>query len=374
MYASHALTFPHSTLYKAPTRYFTPREMRYTTSVPSPSHLHRFEGEYYSLSEWPQMPDERARVRKALGEEPIEDARHLLRSIVYAPAPLTVAGPQPATELCMEMVGELPIARDALLIALESGRWYERLGAFSLWGAMRPGWPYVRIIPGAKLPATLQVLTLCLPLAEIAGDSLGEMMQEVERLHFAAQDWAALFDRTCPLPTSAREISLQAARLIGLKGRFARSLQMCLVPTSRPFALRAVWRSAYSLGLTWGNLDLFHWHDPQDVAGKAPLFTLSALGDEGYFLPERVAEGGAVPGLSLSFDLPTCPEPIAVYDNMAIALLYLREKLGGKAQTPTGQELDGEGLEESRGALEFLVREMEAAGISPGSAEAARLF
>jgi hypothetical protein len=352
-----------------PLRYFNVPEMRYTTAVSS--HLHRFDGEYYTQTEWPQMPDARTRVRRALGSEPLEDARHLLKPIPHAIAAPFTSGPQPATELCVDIVGETPVQRDALLIALESGHWHERMGAFSLWGAMRPGWPYVRILPGAKIPNQMQVLTICWPLAEMPGDSLTEMIQEVERLHFAAQDLALLFDRKARFPEPSRETSLRAATLIGLKGRFARSLQMCLVPTSRPYPAQSVWRAAYSLGMTWGNLDLFHWHDP---AQHTPLFTLSALGDEGYFLPERVLEGGSIPGLSLSFDLPTCPVPLAVYDHLAIALLYLRDKLGGKAQTATGQELDGEGLEESRGGLEFLVREMETAGIAPGSPDAARLF
>jgi ZipA, C-terminal FtsZ-binding domain len=352
-----------------PVRHFSVPEMRYTRAMSL--HLHRFEGEYYSQAEWPQMPEERMRVRQALGTTPLEDARHLLPPIPHPlPAPL-VAGPEPTTELCVEIVGDAPVQRDTLLIALESGNWRERMGAFSIWGAMRPGWPYMRILPGARIPSQMQVLTICWPLAEMPGDSLTEMIAHIEQLRFAAQDWAALFDRTAVIQESSRDISLKAATLIGLKGRFARSLQMCLVPTNRPYAAQSVWRAAYSLGMTWGNLDLFHWNDPVQ---HTPLFTLSALGDEGYFLPERVAEGGSIPGLSLSFDLPTCPVPLAVYDHLAIALLYLRDTLGGKAQTPTGLDLDGEGLEESRSGLEFLVREMEYAGIAPGSPAAARLF
>jgi hypothetical protein len=271
----------------------------------------------------------------------------------------------------VEMVGERPISRDMLFILLENGAWRDHMGAFSLWGAIRPGWPYIPIVPGAKIPAQIGVLTLCWSLTELPGDSLPEMIRELEQLLFAVQDWASILDRRAVITESLRDIALKSARLIGLKGRFAHTIEMRLAATTAPYALLDVWRTAYSLGFVWGNLDLFHWHDPIQ---RTPLFTLSALGDEGYFLPERVAEGGRVPGLSLSFDLPTCPAPLAVYDHMAIALLYLRDKLGGKPHTPRGQELDGESLEESRSGLEFLVREMEAAGIAPGSPEATRLF
>ena len=306
--------------------------------------------------------------------------RYLLGSITalnttQSPQPILI-GPQPTLEMCVEIRGEEgkeneSIRRDALLIALEQGAWRERMGAFSLWGAMRPGWPYFRILPGARVPAEFRILTISLPLAELPGDNLTEMVHRVDQLLYSTEEWASLLHRRALMTEPPRETALKAARLIGLKERFARSMEMRLVATSRPYDLRSVWRGVYSLGFLWGNLDLFYWHDP---IKQTPLFTLSALGDEGYFLPERVAEGGSVPGISLSFDLPTCSVPLAVYDRMAIALVYLRDQWGGRPQTASGGVLDGEGLEESRGALEFLVREMEAAGIAPGSPEAARLF
>jgi hypothetical protein len=273
--------------------------------------------------------------------------------------------------LVVPLLGERPISKNSLLLALNGGVWRERLGGCRMWGALRPGWQYLPLTNPALLPSELATLTLCWELTELAGDSLTEMTQEVEMLLYAARDWASLFQRTPEITETPREVVLRAARLIGLKGRFARTIEMHLRSIGRPFPARTVWRAAYALGMTWGNLDLLHWHDP---VAKTPLFTLSALGEESYFLPERAAEGGGVPGIALSFDLPSCPDPLGVYERMGIALAYLRSQLGGKPQTPEGLELDQEGLEESAGALAFLVNDMTEAGIVPGSPEALRLF
>jgi cell division protein ZipA len=168
------------------------------------------------------------------------------------------------------------------------------------------------------------------------------------------------------------EAAQRAVRLIALKDRFARSVEMRLLPQGRRFPARDVWRAAYALGMEWGDMDLFHWRETR--SGKR-LFTLSAVGGgTTYFLPERAAEGEAVAGLALSFELPLSPAPLATYDRMAVALDYLRQKLGGRPTAPDGAELDGDRLWSDRDALTDAVEEMTRAGIAPGSPEAARFF
>jgi FtsZ-interacting cell division protein ZipA len=198
-----------------------------------------------------------------------------------------------------------------------------------------------------------------------------EAVRELERYRAEIERRFAPFGWRVSLRESSEEAVTRAARLNRIKARFARAVEMRLTPHGRPFPSRQVWRSAYALGLTWGEMDLFHWHEP---VSERRLFTMSSLGQPGYFLPERAAEGEGVSGLSLGFELPTAPAPVETFDRMAIALDYLRHHLGGKPTASDGAEMDAERLYLEREQLEEAVTAMAASGITPGSPEAARYF
>jgi hypothetical protein len=198
-----------------------------------------------------------------------------------------------------------------------------------------------------------------------------EAIQELAGYVLRAQERAAPLGLFAE-PRETPEVAAQrSARLISLKSRFARSIEMRLMPQGRAFPSRAVWRTAYSMGFAWGALDLFHWPAP-DVG--RPLFRLNALGEPGYFIPERAAEGEGTPGIALSFELPLSPVPLAAYDRMSVALSYFRQRLGGRPLTADGAELDGDRLYDDRDTLQDVIQEMSRAGIAPGSPEAARFF
>ena len=128
--------------------------------------------------------------------------------------------------------------------------------------------------------------------------------------------------------------------------------------------------SQHGLGFGWGHLDLIHW----PAAPQRGLFTLTSAGKPGYFLPERAAEGETVPGLILSFELPSCPAPLATFDAMALALAHFRETLGGRPTDSGNRELDTERLEAERESVAGAVAQLQQAGITPGSREALALF
>jgi hypothetical protein len=223
-------------------------------------------------------------------------------------------------------------------------------------------------LPDADLPLTgvafSWALTQFVSQGQEAVREIALYRRAVET-RFAPLGWGVTLRET-PDASVAR-----AARLNRIKARFARPVEMRLIPQGRPFPSRQVWRSAYALGMTWGEMDLFHWSEP--YTGRR-LFTLSSAGQPGYFLPERAAEGEGVPGLSLGFELPTAPAPLETFDRMAVALNYLRHQLGGRPVASNGAELDSERLDADRESLEEAVAQMAASGIAPGSPEAARYF
>lgn len=311
------------------------------------------------------------RIARALGPEPLEeDARHLLAPLPPLPEPPRAAnGPQPAREFVIDLAGTG---------TLEAGRVRqflppERRAALDfphLWGRPvgRNGW-----VPLDQADPTLALDSVALSwdLSALFSEDIVDVARDLGAYVAATGHLASALNRTVSPREEPERAARRAADLRTLRERFGRSVEMLLLPTGRPLPSRAIWRAAYALGLEWGDLNLFHWYDPHT---DRRLFTLSALGKPGYFLPERAAEGEGVVGIALGFELPPCPAPLEVYDRMAIALAYLRQRLGGRPATPDGAELDAERLDAHREALAEAVVEMARAGLAPGSPEAARFF
>lgn len=317
------------------------------------------------------------RVVLALGPEPLDDARHLL-SPVPLQTPIVAQrvnqnGPDNATDFIIEASGRRLISLLAVLETL-TAETRAALRFPRVWGRTpESSWfplPYSALegLPDADLPLGAVAFSWALSQFVSEGpEAVREMegyRRETER-RFTPLGWSVA-PREEPDAAASR-----SARLNRIKARFARPVEMRLVPQGRLFPARLVWRGVYALGLTWGEMDLFHWHEP--LSGRR-LFTLSSLGQPGYFLPERAAEGEGVPGLSLGFELPTAPAPGETFDRMAVALTYLRHQLGGRPTAADGTELDAERLDTDRESLEEAVAQMTRSGISPGSPEAARYF
>jgi hypothetical protein len=330
-------------------------------------------------------PETLRRIALALGDGSIEDARHLLPPLAAVAAPAArlelPEGPDAATHFVVTLSGSAPVPLQALAEAFDAVVRAE-LDFPRLWAspsgadADRGAGPWIplplAVHPDQHIGAHLPVrrLALAWPLTALAAP-------EPERQLSGYFAGAAVAVREIGWSTAANgeppaAAVVRAARLNRIKARFARALEMRLVAIGAPFPAREVWRALYSLGLTWGDMDLFHWDG--GGSGDEHRFTVSALGQPGTFLPERAAQGQRVPGLVLGFELPSAVAPIETYDRMAVALDYLRQRLGGRPAAADGSDLDADRLFADRDALDETLRDMNAAGIPPGSWEAARIF
>ena len=313
-------------------------------------------------------------VQTALGMEPLTNARHLLQPVPLPPfRPPLLPGPRTQTNFVIDLEGPFPVAAEVVHALLDSLRGGDT-GWFRVWAkfAERSSKSSGVWHTGDAIPNTGPLLAVAL-----SWELTGLLFEGIEAARELGGYAASVQGRFAPLgviivpretPATAAE---RATRLLAIKERFARSVEMRLLTSGRAFPARSVWRAAYALGLTWGDMDLFHWHEPS--AGLR-LFTLSSLGQPGYFLPERAAEGEGVPGLLLSFELPLCPAPLPTYDRMAIALSFLSENLGGRPASADGREFDADALYDQRDALEEADRLLRAAGLPPGSPEAQAFF
>ncbi len=328
--------------------------------------FHRFEGDYWTQSEWREMPDTARRVRRALGSEPIATSLHLLPSITLPPAPRSLPpGPRPGTSLLIDLADTQPIYGEALGLALAT----LDLEGGALWGFSLGEW--LRLTPQtAQQRPSYQALTLEWELLELPGDSLSELATSAAHGLMAAHTLAVRLGVRVTREEPPAETARRAAELVLLKQRFAHSIELRLLSPGTPYPSRTVWRAAYGLGFGWGHLDLIHW----PAAPQRALFTLTSTGKPGYFLPERAAEGETIPGLILSFELPSCPAPLETFDAMALALAHFRETLGGRPTDSQGRELDMERLEAEREQVATATLQLEQAGIAPGSREALALF
>jgi cell division protein ZipA len=105
------------------------------------------------------------------------------------------------------------------------------------------------------------------------------------------------------------------------------------------FEGRAIWDKMRSLGLHWGDMDLFHWENPDtDAGGGDHLFSVFTSTEPGYFLPEHIAKGEIkTTDLIFSFSIPRSHAPQQVLKNMYQAARYCQQKLGGQLLGTDGQ-------------------------------------
>ncbi|MFI5377936.1 MAG: cell division protein ZipA C-terminal FtsZ-binding domain-containing protein [Tepidisphaerales bacterium] len=174
----------------------------------------------------------------------------------------------------------------------------------------------------------------------------------------------------CSLPP---EEAVRRAGVLGkLKREFDRQAVLILsAPSGRRFAGRDVWNVMLCLGLRWGDMDCFHWENRSDD-GDDHLFSVETSTHPGYFLPERIAAGAVnVEDLVFGFSIPRCACPCRVFDAMARAVEYCRQRLGGTILDESGEPAD---IASTRAQIETLEHQLNAHGIPPGSYDAMILF
>jgi len=133
-----------------------------------------------------------------------------------------------------------------------------------------------------------------------------------------------------------------------------------------------VWDVLQSVGLRWGDGDLFHWENPSRDYGDDQLFSVWTTTDPGYFLPESIKAGEMNPdNLIFGFSIPRDADPENVFEAMVKAIKYCQKRLGGKILDQNGQPFD-EASE--RKAVLSIIKKMNDKGIKPGSDKALMMY
>lgn len=329
---------------------------------------------------------EAAQKAGVLGTEPLPNARYLLAPLDVSPdaPPAFPQSPNPATEwVALVRRGEaretMFWSPDEMEYAWEAwGNVQTRiaLGLPRLWGETAGNvWQPMQnaAAPNRKTTA----FALAWELTALVSTGAVEGAREIAGYLRLAENRVVSRGWTLQPSETPEAAARRSERLVILKARFARSVEMRLVPQNRPFFAPHVWRTAYAVGMEWTlphggeNRARFVWPARQNGNG---LFFVGAGEAHGTLSPQKAASADTVPGLVFHFELPTAPAPMETFDRMVLALNYFAQTLNGRPLTTNGHELNAEALETMRDELEATVNEMARLGLAPGSPEAARFF
>jgi hypothetical protein len=309
----------------------------------------------------------RAHSRRA---EEADTAR--LAPLDLAPEPVTRDyGPRPWLEYVVDLVGPTPCPRSALLSVLTE-RVLEELGGPEVYGRAlgEDEWTFAQV-PG--VPEQIEDLAFGWNLAPRCGDPpnprllrhyrdrLGRLLRPLER---------RLRPRETPEQAQGR-----SNELIRFRGDWDVGVALVLrAPWLRRYDTREIWDAATALGMRWGHLGLFHWHNQPGLPGDERLFSLWSIEAPGTFSPECAAAGVTVSEIALGFSIPRSPDPLAVFDRMVTAGRYLHARLGGKLLVGQVAIANERVLRLWRGRIRIAIDELTAAGFPPGSSRAMQLF
>jgi len=134
---------------------------------------------------------------------------------------------------------------------------------------------------------------------------------------------------------------------------------------------RLAWDALQSVGLVWGDGDLFHWSNNENY-GHDQHFSVWTSTDPGYFFPENIKAGSMNPGdLIFGFVVPRSADPKNVFTAMLDAVKYCQSRLGGTIIAKDGGIFNE--IKEKQ-ELDDLIEKMKTEGLTPGSKRALRMF
>ena len=189
---------------------------------------------------------------------------------------------------------------------------------------------------------------------------------EIERFNQAIADFAASVGAV-----SQREAPVAAAQR-------ARDLDRFCADADVEIAVNVV--GQYGATLAVPRVKALALEHGLSETGSGELVSFAADGNPEYVIRRFDDSVGKPPGtphhtgLTFALDLPHVAEPSGALSDMVSVAASMAEKLGGELVDDNRRPLTEAGVASIRRTLEQVVRDMEAHGVTPGSALAHRLF
>lgn len=319
-----------------------------------------------------------ARASALLPDRGSEDARDLLGTLEL-PAPASADEdreylPSTASEWVVHVALEQPKELEGRAVdACFDPPFRARFGDLTAYGrdAGTGRWTY---LVSAEAPERVTALQLAWPYYATWEDEpeLAPASRFAARLSAVRQQLASLGKVAVRAELAPLDAAQRAQELAAMHAELGGTTYLVVDSGSRAsFTGREVWDVMRSLGLEWGDMDLFHWPNSSGVGDDA-FFSVWTSTPPGYFLPEAIAAGQlAVRDLVFGFELARCADPVAVWMRMLAAARYAARRLGGKVTGGDGQAPDAEAAIR---ALQADVESLTRLGFPPGSEQALHFF
>ncbi|MBN2713962.1 MAG: hypothetical protein JXR97_16200 [Planctomycetes bacterium] len=142
-------------------------------------------------------------------------------------------------------------------------------------------------------------------------------------------------------------------------------------PQGKSFDGKQVWDVMLSLGLRWGDMDLFHCQN-LGKEGDDSFFSVWTTTQPGYFIPEHIAEDKVhVENLVFGFSIPRCFDPVKTFSVMSEVAEYSKKRLGGTILDANDKPVNMDSIKKD---IQKTVDSLKEQGFDPGSGDALRLF
>lgn len=315
------------------------------------------------------------RAGAVLPLEPSEDKRHLLGQILVQEHRDLGYGPDEDNSLCVTVApaAGTPFSRSAVLQILGAD-WMRACGGPELFGlpSSASSWTYLR---AGGAPEEYSALKVAWPLsASYRPDWQVPSMETLQRYRRDFDDKLPLIRGvTVGESMTVARAAYRAREIASLKETCDRTAVIILAADEgRPFSGRTIWDTMLCLGLSWGDMDLFHWENRSTSVGDDHHFSVWTTTPPGYFFPEEIAaDRVVVRDLVLGFRIPRCAAPIEVFHAMLASAEYAKQRLGGQLRNGDDQPLDRDAALKE---IASVVGELCAKGFVPGASGTLQIF
>lgn len=188
-----------------------------------------------------------------------------------------------------------------------------------------------------------------------------------ENLHCRCSKWNTWAVFVTVLPITPIE---KAKQLVATNHAFNRDA-IIILKADHFFKGVDAWDALLSVGLNWGDGDLFHWNNAGNY-GHDQYFSVWTTTSPGYLFPEHIKSGQLNPNdLVFGFSIPRSADPLNIFEIMIDAVTYCQQRLGGCIVDREGNAFD---TKKEKEQLKELVTDMQKQGVIPGSLKALSRF
>ncbi|WP_394746750.1 cell division protein ZipA C-terminal FtsZ-binding domain-containing protein [Spongiimicrobium salis] len=145
-----------------------------------------------------------------------------------------------------------------------------------------------------------------------------------------------------------------------------------VLKADKKFEGKEIWDVMMSLGLRWGDMDLFHWSNTDFEVGDDQFLSVWTSTEPGYFFPEEIAAGNVkTEDLIFGFSIPRSIAPQKVFKVMCEVTEYAQKRLGGQILDGNGNKLNKK-MELDR--IDLILKNLGKESINSGIGDALYLF